>query len=95
MKVRAKEWLDVERKPDATLHVRASCTECGGVHEYFVAEDAFVAWLSGLVIQQAFPLLPKEERELLISGQCGPCFDLIAAVDSEEDEERWGPSIDA
>jgi len=31
------------------------------------------------------PSLPKEERELLISGTCGTCFDALFEDDDEEE----------
>lgn len=37
-------------------------------------------------IQQIFPYLTGNERELLISGICGDCFDKIFG-ESEEDED--------
>ena len=33
------------------------------------------AWENGELIQNAMPYLSADEREVLISGTCGPCFD--------------------
>tara|TARA_Y100000296_G_scaffold73682_1_gene91423 strand:- start:308 stop:457 length:150 start_codon:yes stop_codon:yes gene_type:complete len=38
------------------------------------AED-YEAWENGELIQNAMPYLSADEREVLISGMCGPCFD--------------------
>jgi hypothetical protein len=38
-------------------------------------------------IEQAFPSLSAAERELLLSGFCGKCFDLICPPQGEEEEE--------
>jgi hypothetical protein len=43
------------------------------------------AWKNGEYIQNAMPYLNVDERELLISGTCGPCFDNMFP---EEDEEN-------
>ena len=32
-------------------------------------------WQNGSLIQDAMPYLSADERELLISGTCGTCFD--------------------
>ena len=32
-------------------------------------------WRDGMKAQDAFPYLNNDERELLISGTCGTCFD--------------------
>ena len=34
-----------------------------------------VDWKGGKYIQDAMPYLSADERELLISGTCGTCFD--------------------
>jgi len=33
--------------------------------------------MNGMHIQNAFPYLDSGQREILISGICGPCFDKI------------------
>lgn len=48
-----------------------------GKHEVtiHVPVDEFMAWDSGGMIQTAMPSVTADDRELLISGTCGPCFD--------------------
>jgi hypothetical protein len=36
--------------------------------------------------QDAFPHLTADERELLISGTCGSCFNAMFPEDDEEDQ---------
>lgn len=40
-----------------------------------VKASDIVKYQEGVHIQVAFPYLTSAERELLISGTCGPCFD--------------------
>jgi len=40
-----------------------------------VNEDDYTSWENGELIQTAMPYLSAGEREVLISGMCGPCFD--------------------
>ena len=44
-------------------------------------------WLAGAHIQRAYKSLTADERELLISGTCGPCFDSLFEKDEEQGEE--------
>jgi len=36
-----------------------------------------IKWKNGELIQNVMPYLNEDERELLISGTCGKCFDKI------------------
>ena len=36
--------------------------------------DDYTSWENGELIQNAMPYLTADEREVLISGICGPCF---------------------
>lgn len=59
-----------------TVVIPVQCRACGGQHKIAVDFDAFVAWKGGeLLIQDALPELSADERELLISGTCGVCWD--------------------
>tara|TARA_Y100000310_G_C20387451_1_gene671140 strand:+ start:362 stop:508 length:147 start_codon:yes stop_codon:yes gene_type:complete len=42
----------------------------------------FISWNNGSYIQNAMPYLSADERELLISGTCGPCFDVMFAEEN-------------
>ena len=37
------------------------------------------AWQNGTLIQDAMPYLSADDREILISGICGECFDNMFA----------------
>ena len=82
---------------DRTIHNRRNekvdkmitvvkCWNCENSHEITTTEAAWKAWKSGELIQDAMPELSAGDRELLISGTCGECFDeMFPAVDDDED----------
>ena len=52
-----------------------TCRRCDKVAEIEIDTDRYQAWKDGALIQNVFPELSADERELLISGWCGSCFD--------------------
>ena len=59
--------------------------ECGQRSELDVNEAAHLAWRHGALIQDAFPGLSPDERELLMTGTHPACWD--AMFPEEEGEE--------
>ena len=55
--------------------VQATCRQCEVSVELFVNRQDMVDWTGGKYIQDAMPYLSVSEREILISGTCGDCFD--------------------
>ena len=55
--------------------VAPTCRVCKTEQTLFVNFQDMVEWKEGKYIQDAMPYLSAAERELLISGTCGPCFD--------------------
>jgi len=55
--------------------VEVTCGICKTTHKLTVPIEGFIKWRSGVLIQQALPELSADDRELLISGVCGGCFD--------------------
>ena len=53
----------------------ARCMRCGEEVEMMIHKEDVERWKSGTLIQDAMPYLSADEREILISGTCGPCFD--------------------
>ena len=59
----------------------ATCNSCQTQTEMMVNINDYAAWErdrqkpGGLLIQDAMPYLTANEREVLISGTCGECFD--------------------
>jgi hypothetical protein len=50
------------------------CTKCGTAHEFAVPATNYFRWRNGELVQNAFPEIPREGRELLVSGSCDACF---------------------
>lgn len=59
------------------------CLECGEPVTMEVNESDLDRWLSGnALVQDAFPYLSADDREILISGICGKCFDKMFPDDT-------------
>lgn len=58
-----------------TLNVERDCPFCNK-KQYIkdISYDNFVDWQGGVLVQDAFPELTAQEREILISGICPDCF---------------------
>lgn len=70
---------------EATATVVVPCCFCGDIHEIYPSLDGFIAWQSGVLIQDAMPELSADERELFISGTCGKCWDEMFGTSDEEE----------
>lgn len=58
------------------LLVETKCRVCGVDHVIFMMIDDLLDWETGtLSIEDAFPYLSDDDRELLLSRTCGTCFD--------------------
>jgi hypothetical protein len=54
------------------------CIECGKNVDNVVDAQAYGQWrFGGMFIQNAFPEMSHDDREFLISGLCGKCFDKL------------------
>lgn len=75
--------LDEEDAPPITME--QECFACHRAVALEISPTGLARWKGGEHIQKALPELSAGERELLISGNCEPCFDRIMA-DPEEEE---------
>ena len=66
-----------------TAVVAVPCRLCDTVHDLTVNVEGYVNWQAGEFIQDALPELSCDERELLISGACGACFDKLFPSEDE------------
>ena len=56
--------------------LRFWCTECKYQTSVACTEEQYLDYIGGLkCIQDIFPDLPNHDREILISGWCGICYD--------------------
>lgn len=76
---------EADRDDGRTLKLTSRCGLCGNDISMFVAPEDFAKYLAGdSYIQVLFPYLTPEERELLMNGFCGPCFDSFCPPDEDE-----------
>ena len=66
-----------------TSVIAVTCRMCQETTDLKVNFQGFVEWKSGQLIQEALPELSCGERELLISGTCGTCFDELFPSEDE------------
>ena len=52
-----------------------NCIQCHQPQHIEARTADLDAWIGGELIQVAMPYLTADEREILISGGCGTCFD--------------------
>jgi len=57
--------------------ISATCVRCGETTTITAVPSDIIAWKEGALIQDVLPYLTADERELLISGTCGTCFDTM------------------
>ena len=57
------------------------CIKCAEAQHITVGHADLDAWQGGKNIQDARPYLSVDDREILISGICGECFDKIYGVE--------------
>ena len=65
------------------MTVHPTCPFCGDTTSVVVDAAGFVAWQSGELVQNALPNLSADDREVLISGICPPCWDKQFPADDE------------
>ena len=63
------------------------CWKCLETYTIEVSAEGYAEWQGGELIQEALSELSAGERELLISGTCGPCFDEMFGSHSNH---SWG-----
>lgn len=71
---------------NSDLSLSVQCRKCLKVVCLTVGDRDLANWQNGQSIQNAMPYLTPDEREILISGICGPCFDAMFSSEESEDE---------
>ncbi len=60
------------------------CPSCGGTNEVTISLASYLKWQrEGELIQFAMPDLSADEREMLMTGTCPPCWDKMFGEDDE------------
>ena len=70
------------------ITVITGCPFCGLIHEVEVNEMDYLDWQDGVLVQDAFPYLSADEREMLISGICPDCWDEMFDSNEEPDPDE-------
>ena len=60
-----------------------TCVECRRRLLFSCSVAGFLEWRKGKCIQDALPELTTEQREILISGLCGTCFDTYCGEEND------------
>ena len=60
--------------------IRKRCMLCGNPSEVEIPDEAYGRWTRGEFIQDAWPEGSLADRETLISGSHGTCFDEMFAT---------------
>lgn len=61
------------------------CWQCGTVYVIVVDLEGYLSWLyEGKLLQHALPQNTHDERELLLTGTCGKCYDELFNLGEEE-----------
>lgn len=78
--------LDVaSMDPEFLVAVRGPCYQCRAPQEVIVPDAALRKFRAGGFAQNCFPNLTADQREFLISGICGTCWNEMFGA-SEDNE---------
>jgi len=69
--IRRSEYIEGH----VTLTVHTPC--CHTEKQVTVDRVGFQSWIDGELIQNALPNSTPDQRELLMTGNCGPCWDMM------------------
>ena len=64
-----------------------TCKFCGKEVTVQAEEEKFLRFDAGAHVQDVFPDLRANYRELMISGICGECFDQIFENDDDDEDD--------
>ena len=79
----------VEQRTFWSVHTEWKCKQCGTIKEFCFPDITYDCWRKGEVnIQDAFPHMSRGDREIMISGFCGDCFEKLLSELVDEDEKE-------
>lgn len=67
--------------------VDRKCMRCGEIKSISVPDAGFQEWQAGELIQVAMPDVSAGDRQLLMSGICGECYDEMFPDENENGDE--------
>lgn len=82
-------------RKNGTVAIDVRCVFCGKVSTVVVDHTSAIRWHAGMSIQDAFPNMPRAEREMLISGVDSSCWDeFMAEPEPDPDDYHNGYLVD-
>ena len=70
--------FDLSDAGQETIWGRNQCRHCKKTNHIKLNKEQFLAWTTGgLLIQNAFPQLTPEERDLILMGFHPECWDIV------------------
>ena len=57
--------------------IRRHCPICGKLSTVKVEDEDYKKWQNGGLVQNCFPYLTSDEREVIVSGICSECWDIM------------------
>lgn len=66
------------------MGIKTTCPVCGKETVITVNKDAYEKYQNGGLVQNCFPELSPEIREMLITGICPTCWDKIMNIGEDE-----------
>lgn len=71
---------------NTTVTITGMCRRCEVNYAVTVQHDDYLKYYEGgALIQNAFPYLSVDDRELLISDLCGECWKTICLVEGDDE----------
>lgn len=70
------------------IEVAVACPFCGEINVVRVLDEDYLAWHDGALVQEAFPYLSADDRELLISGICPTCWEKTFGSEEQEGDKK-------
>jgi hypothetical protein len=71
---------------DDYVCLEIGCTCCHNAYLLGTSLTGYMSWRAGALVQDAFPEVPKEYREMFISGTCPECFaDMFGSSDDDDE----------
>lgn len=67
-----------------TMKVHTKCPRCKKQEDIEVPKLGYQQWVSGALIQRAMPGLSATQREQLMTGICGQCWDEMFKEEENE-----------
>ena len=72
-------------QPNGPITLIVTCPHCEKEERMRVPSEGAHRWhFKGELIQHAFPEMSKQDRERLVSGVCGPCWEELERFAEEE-----------